>query len=127
MGLSVAENNTLTPEQKKTAQQFMAQQPLINGFEENSGQFAGQDNKPVPQVLFKSQGKAGDIYITNTGFTFVFYKIDEAYLKELEEKEKHEHETDGTSGATTSADSLGRNNKQEIPHFHFRNRKQSSV
>lgn len=43
----------------------------LSGFEENKGQFTGQDNQPVPFVLYKAGAKGVDLYITDYGMTFV--------------------------------------------------------
>src|ERR1700686_5296491 len=44
------------------------------GFIENKGQVTGLDKKPVKEVLFKTSIKNADIYITNSGITYVLKK-----------------------------------------------------
>ncbi|MBI2270876.1 MAG: hypothetical protein HYU69_11075 [Bacteroidetes bacterium] len=46
-------------------------------FFENKGQMVNTDNIPVPFVLFKASAPGIDVYITETGLTYVFAKIDE--------------------------------------------------
>lgn len=46
-------------------------------FEENMGQLADDQNKPIPFVLFKASVKGMDLYITEKGLTYVFLKAEE--------------------------------------------------
>jgi hypothetical protein len=53
------------------------------GFLENRGQMRTMDGKPAGFVLFKTESPGLDLYVTNTGLTYVF-------LEHAEEKETHE-------------------------------------
>jgi len=77
---------TISPEQKKHAEDLMQNQPVR--FLENRGQMKNTDHQPVPAVLFKASSPGMDMYITKTGLTCVFVKSGE----EKEGKEEAEND-----------------------------------
>ncbi|HKR07059.1 MAG TPA: SBBP repeat-containing protein, partial [Bacteroidia bacterium] len=56
-------------------------------FEENKGQIADINGKPAPYVLFRAAAPGLNIYITESGLTYQFYK------REEEEKHKRKNST----------------------------------
>ena len=44
------------------------------GFEENKGQFTDEFGKPVEDILFRFRTSKADVYITQTGLSYVFFK-----------------------------------------------------
>ena len=79
--------NPVSPEQRAYAEEYLHNQSA-KGFIENKGQMTDDKNDPVPNVLFKSELPGVDLYITNTGFTYVFLK----YTKEESKRDKYEKE-----------------------------------
>ncbi|MBI2271144.1 MAG: gliding motility-associated C-terminal domain-containing protein [Bacteroidetes bacterium] len=61
---------------KEKAQEWMQKQPVV-AFLENKGQMTNESGNPIPFVLFKAQMPGLDIYLTQTGFTYIFYKLPE--------------------------------------------------
>ena len=53
-------------------------------FIENKGQFTTTEGKPADNVLFKASVNGCDIYITDKGLSYVFYKIEEKEDKETD-------------------------------------------
>ena len=58
---------------EKTDKDFPPQQNSI-GFLENKGQITDDKHNSAPYILFKSTLPGLDIYITTSGFTYVFLK-----------------------------------------------------
>ena len=80
--------NTVSPQQKADAEKFLRNQ-TAQGFMENKGQMTDDKNNHVPDVLFKSELRGVDLYLTSTGLTYVFLKYTKEEEKESE-KEKVE-------------------------------------
>jgi hypothetical protein len=84
--------NTKSPAQPSPdPQAWMKQQPVE--FLENKGQLRDMNGNPAPYLLFKAEAPGLDLYITEKGLSYVFYKIDED-----EDKEEHEHLAMGALG-----------------------------
>jgi hypothetical protein len=45
-----------------------------SGFIENKGQITDERGKPVPQILYMTSTANADIYLTNSGITYIFKK-----------------------------------------------------
>ena len=59
---------------KEQAAKWIKSQPVQ--FLENKGQMTDMNHKPVPQVLFKAEANGMNLYITETGLTYVFIKAE---------------------------------------------------
>lgn len=69
------------PELIKKAGQWIEQQTPI-GFQENKGQMCDEDGKAVPYILFKAELPNLNIWITTSGLTYQFYKVEEENERE---------------------------------------------
>ena len=75
----------VSPEEKALAKQWMDTQPVR--FLENKGQMKNTNHEPVPFVLFKAEAPGMNLYVTEKGLTYTFFKI------EKDDKKKEEEET----------------------------------
>jgi gliding motility-associated-like protein len=60
---------------KEQAVKWMKSHPVQ--FLENKGQMTDMNHKPVPQVLFKAEAQGMNLYLTETGLTYVFVKTEQ--------------------------------------------------
>ncbi|MBL7893021.1 MAG: hypothetical protein JNL63_10350 [Bacteroidia bacterium] len=70
-----ADNTNTDPQIKARASEWMSQQTPF-GFIENKGQMADINGEPAPYVLFKAELPNLDIWVTTTGLTYQFYKLE---------------------------------------------------
>ena len=63
--------NSVSSEQRAYAEEYLHNKSA-KGFMENKGQMTDDKNNPVPNVLFKSELPGIDLYLTTSGFTYVF-------------------------------------------------------
>lgn len=88
LSITVSSNtNTVSPEQKEQAKQWMRTQPVQ--FLENKGQMADDKGNLIPFVLFKASAPGMDMYVTEKGLTYFFLKAEE---------EKHEENSFALAG-----------------------------
>lgn len=69
---------------KKRGSEYL--QSTSSGFVENKGQIINDNGAVMNDVFFKSSIPEGDLYITNKGLTYAFYKIEDEDRKEKEHK-----------------------------------------
>ncbi|MBI2269499.1 MAG: SBBP repeat-containing protein [Bacteroidetes bacterium] len=88
IGNLFAGNNKITdPQIKARVSRWMAHEGTI-GFEENKGQMADMDGKPLPYVFFKISAPGITMYITEKGITYMFSKANEELKNEKESREE---------------------------------------
>ncbi|MBL7909795.1 MAG: SBBP repeat-containing protein [Bacteroidia bacterium] len=75
------------PALKQKVNQWMDQSKVL-GFQENKGQIIGDDGKPADFVLYKAEAPNLNIWVTNTGLTYQFFKLEEDEEEERERKQK---------------------------------------
>jgi hypothetical protein len=79
--------DTLRPPSLAEAQEWISSANY--GFTENRGQIRGKNGEPVKEILFKAAAPGIDIYLTTTGITYVFSRIEKkkkSLLEKLKEK-----------------------------------------
>jgi hypothetical protein len=67
--------NADLPSQKSLVKKFLSDQPVR--FLENKGQMKDMKKNPVPSVLFKAAFPGMNVYVTQTGLTYLFVKTEE--------------------------------------------------
>ncbi len=77
-------------------------------FTENRGQMVDMKNNPVPFVLFKAEAPGINMYVTETGLTYTFLKVEEEKEKGkfFRPKEEEEHEAESFISEWTRIDLL---------------------
>ena len=77
---------------KNEVKEWVKKKPVL--FLENRGQMISSDGKAVPFVLFKAEAPGVNMYITERGLTYVFFKTE----NEFKEKELEGEYTPGSEG-----------------------------
>ena len=86
-----AKKEKISEFKRKEIEESISKQPVK--FLENKGQMVNTDGKPIPFVLFKAEASGMNVYITETGLTYVFVKMKEDEKEEQEREIKKKKET----------------------------------
>ncbi|MBL7892569.1 MAG: hypothetical protein JNL63_08060, partial [Bacteroidia bacterium] len=101
---------SIDPELKEKTGKWMSRQKPI-GFRENKGQMVGIDNKAASFVLFKAEVPNLNIWVTTTGLTYQFFKMEEGAPSGSPVGGEHRSEGEDKEASTTL--SLTKEQEQE--------------